>query len=116
MLPAAHRLRRRQDFSTTVRRGRRAGGDLLVVHLLVDPADPTLPVRVGFVVPRAVGDAVRRKRVTRRLRHLIAERLDRLPSGATMVVRALPGSADAGFVALGAALDAGLDRCLRPRS
>jgi ribonuclease P protein component len=66
-------------------------------------------------VPRSVGDAVRRKLVTRRLRHLMAERLDRLPAGATMVVRALPGSAQAGFDALGEALDAGVARCLRAR-
>ena len=115
MLPAAHRLRRRQDFTRTVRRGRRAGGPLLVVHLLVDPTGPADPIRVGCVVPRSVGDAVRRKLVTRRLRHLIAERLDRLPSGATMVVRALPGSAQVGFDALGEALDAGVARCLRVR-
>jgi ribonuclease P protein component len=112
MLAAAHRLRRRQDFSLTVRRGRRAGANLLVVHLLT--TDEAGPIRVGFVVPKSVGDAVRRKLVTRRLRHLVGDRLDRLPTGATMVVRALPGSAQADFATLGGALDSALARCLRP--
>ena len=34
VLPAGNRLRRRQDFQTTIRRGRRFGRRLLVVHLL----------------------------------------------------------------------------------
>lgn len=33
MLPSENRLRRRQDFAIAVKRGRRAGRPLLVVHL-----------------------------------------------------------------------------------
>ncbi|MDI5982883.1 ribonuclease P protein component, partial [Amycolatopsis magusensis] len=44
MLPTEHRLRRREDFATAVRRGRRAGRPLLVVHLrtsgATDPHEP----------------------------------------------------------------------------
>ncbi len=47
--------------------------------------------RVGFVVSKAVGNAVVRNRVKRRLRHLVAT-LD-APAGARVVVRALPPAA-----------------------
>ena len=117
MLPAGSRLRRRADFVATVRstRGVRGTG-LLVVHAATpDPSPPALSSapRVGFVVSRAVGAAVVRNRVRRRLRHLVAEQLDRIPPGSRVVVRALPGSAVATYDQLGAALGSALDRALR---
>lgn len=62
--------------------------------------------RVGFVVSKAVGTAVVRHRVTRRLRHLMADRLARLPAGTLVVVRALPPAATAPSSELGTDLDA----------
>lgn len=115
MLVAAHRLRHRGDFATVVRSGRRVGrGGTLVVHLL--PGDPHRPARVGFVVSRAVGGAVTRNVVRRRLRHLVRDRLGSLPAGALVVVRALPPAADAAYSRLGADLDAALDSLLVSRS
>jgi ribonuclease P protein component len=77
-----------------------------VLHLAVggDPSPdlssgPT-PPRVGFVVSRAVGNAVVRNRVRRRLRHLVRDRLPELslPSpGVVIVVRALPAAAGASY-------------------
>lgn len=114
MLSAAHRLRRRVDFADTVRRGRRAARRTLVVHALVPPTDrPTDPVRAGFVVSRAVGGSVVRHQVARRLRHLMAERLDRAAPGTVIVVRALPPAAVATSAQLGQDLDAALARALR---
>lgn len=66
--------------------------------------------RVGFVVSKAVGNSVVRHRVTRRLRHLMADRLGTLPAGCTLVVRALPASAEASSGELGADLDGALSR------
>ncbi|MFE4022532.1 hypothetical protein ACFXPZ_34875, partial [Streptomyces sp. NPDC059101] len=40
MLPTENRLRRREDFATAVRRGRRAGRPLLVVHCRSGVTDP----------------------------------------------------------------------------
>ncbi|MCY7372656.1 MAG: ribonuclease P protein component [Spirochaetaceae bacterium] len=116
MLPAGSRLRRRADFTSTLRRSRgvRAGG-LLVVHVAAaDPADPSEPAasrhpQVGFVVSRAVGPAVTRNRVRRRLRHLAAGRLGGLPAGVRVVVRALPASATATFSQLDVALARALE-------
>lgn len=73
------------------------------------------PVKAGFVVSRAVGGAVVRNKVKRRLRHLVAERIDRLPRGSTIVVRALPGASAVGYPQLGFDLDNALQAALRPR-
>jgi ribonuclease P protein component len=111
VLPAPARLRRREDFTLAVRRGRRAGRATLVAHFLAP--EVAVPVaRAGFVVGRAVGNSVVRHRVSRQLRHLVRDRLDRLPAGSILVVRALPPAAGADSAALGRDLDAALTRLL----
>ena len=106
MLPAAHRLTDPGLFRSVTRRGRRCGSTTLVVHRL-DGEVPG-PALVGFVVSKAVGNAVVRNRVKRRLRHLARERLSTLPGPVVLVVRALPAAAEAS----GAQLRDDLDRCL----
>jgi ribonuclease P protein component len=96
VLPAAHRLRRSVDFERAVRRGTRAGRSTVVVHLALDPEGDG-PPQVGLVVSKAVGNAVHRNRVKRRLRSAARVHLGLLPDGALAVVRALPASADAAF-------------------
>ena len=68
--------------------------------------------RVGFVVPRAVGPAVTRNLVRRRLRHLVRDRLHRLPDGTRLVVRVLPAASGATSAQLARALDRALARAL----
>ena len=85
----------------------------MVVHLWVDPAADAGPVRVGFTVSKAVGNAATRNRVKRRLRHLTREHLpswEELPGRAALVVRALPAAADASYASLGADLGRTLER------
>ncbi|WP_306215330.1 ribonuclease P protein component [Actinoplanes sp. RD1] len=115
MLAAAQRLRRSTDFAAAVRGGRRAGRGTVVVHLLLDEPAQASQARAGFVVSKAVGNAVVRNKVRRRLRHLVRPRLDELPAGATVVVRALPSAAEASFETLGTDLDAALAAARRPR-
>jgi ribonuclease P protein component len=79
------------------------------------PVESPTPPRVGFVVSRAVGGAVIRNRVKRRLRHLVRERIAALPDGAMLVVRALPAAADRTYLELGADLDAALARATTGR-
>jgi len=62
------------------------------------------------VVSKAVGNAVDRNRVKRRLRAQVAERLDRLPAGSVVAVRALPAAGSASSLLLGRDLDRALDR------
>ena len=129
MLPARHRLRTATDFSATLRGAgaARSGGRLLVVAgryaMPVGaarddasgapgvPEHPSAdrPARVGFVVAKAVGGAVIRNRTKRVLRHLVAARLDRIPQGCDVVVRANPAAAEASTAELAAELDRALD-------
>lgn len=112
MLPATARLTHRDDFAAVLRKGRRVGRRHLVMHVLAPAVDdavgeesPGAGVRVGFVVSKAVGGSVVRHRVSRRLRHVLRERLDRFPAGTWVVVRALPRSASAHSSRLGADVD-----------
>ena len=116
MLPAAHRMRRSEDFSLAVRRGRRAGSAHLAVHLLLAPqgAAALAPARVGIVVSKAVGTAVTRTGVKRRLRAVAAARVGRLPDGALAVLHATPASAAATSEVLAVDLERMLDRVLSP--
>ena len=108
MLPAESRMRRRHDFTVAVRRGSRSGRKLLTGHLLVPAAGAAgedCPPRAGFVVSRAVGIAVVRNRVRRRLRVLVREYLSSLPRGSLLVVRAHPQAATASQADLAAELN-----------
>lgn len=102
MLPARHRLRESADFTSAVRGpgAKRAGGRLLVVHANRTDARADLPPRVGFVVSKAVGNAVVRNRTKRRLRHIAAHHMTEIPSGTDVVVRANPAAAGAEFAEL----------------
>lgn len=106
MLDRANRVRRRSEYAVVIRAGRRAGRRTLVVHRY-HGADAG-PARAGFVVSRAVGGAVVRNRVRRRLRHLIRGHLAELPPGTLLVVRALPAAAGASADQLRADLAAGV--------
>lgn len=97
MLPADLRMRRSSDFAATVRRGARAGRSTVVVHCRLVPDGGT---RVGLVVSRAVGGAVVRNKVRRRLRGVVVEQRGTLPAEADVVVRALPPAAAAGYADL----------------
>lgn len=113
MLPASARLRRREDFDLVVRRGRRAGRGALVVHLLSEggvTGDAPPPARVGLIVGKGVGNAVRRNEVSRRLRHLMRDRVDSLAPADRVVLRAMPSAAGQSSGVLGADLDRALAR------
>ena len=64
--------------------------------------------QVGFIVSKAVGNAVTRNRVKRRLRHLVREHLGALPASGLLVVRANPAASSASYRELAGELD----RCL----
>ena len=115
MLAAAQRLRHGSDFAAAIRGGRRAGRGAVVVHLLLDEPAQASMARAGFVVSKAVGNAVVRNKVRRRLRHLVRPLLAELPPGTTLVVRALPAAATASFDVLDGDLRAAFTAALRPR-
>jgi ribonuclease P protein component len=121
MLERSQRLTERRHFVSAIRRGRRSGTPTLVVHWLAahgaetSSAKPGMadPARAGLIVGRAVGTAVVRNRVKRRLRHVLRPRLEHLPAGSALVVRALPPAAAATSELLSMDLDLALGRAQR---
>ncbi len=89
MLPPASRIRTPEEFRYTLRQGVSSGRPCVVVHARRRTAPPS---RAGFVVSKAVGPAVVRNRVKRRLRHLAADEFRVLEFPVDIVVRALPSA------------------------
>ena len=119
MLPTRYRLTPRADISETLRRGKRARGGCVVVHLVLgrpcaEGSAEERPARAAFAVGRSVGDSVRRHRVTRRLRAVMPPILDALPQGSRVVVRALPDAADASTETLAGDVVSALQRLGAP--
>ncbi|HEY9468857.1 MAG TPA: ribonuclease P protein component [Propionibacteriaceae bacterium] len=101
MLPRSLRMRSSKDFRQTTRRGVRVSRPTLVVHAVhfdqghfdqdrLQEGKVDDGTRIGLVVSGAVGNAVTRNRVKRRLRHLAAAHVADAPAGIGIVVRALP--------------------------
>jgi ribonuclease P protein component len=113
MLPKANRVVRPEDFRAVVRRGRRSSSPVAVYYRLErDAADP---LRFGFIVSRAVGGAVERNLIRRRLRAVGRQFVDAGTTGADVVVRALPGSAQQDWASLSADMHDVLDPFLMSR-
>lgn len=118
MLPAPHRLTSAQDFSAVMGHRLRAGSATVVVNvrLVSHPTGPRW--RCGFIVSKAVGNAVVRHRTTRRLRHIVADLMRRraveLPEGfaVDMVIRALPKAPVADHTVLYADVESSVRRAL----
>lgn len=89
-----HRLRRAADFDAVYKTGKTEGGRLLVVRWR--PTEAT--TRIGFVCTKALGGAVVRNKVKRRLRAIV-DSLDLAP-GRDIVVSARKSAAEASFAEL----------------
>ena len=92
------------DFRAAVRRGRRATTPSAVYYRL--PTDPAAPVRFGVIVSKAVGNAVDRNKVRRRLKALGRGLVDGGHRGEDVVIRVLPGSAQESWDSLSADMHA----------
>lgn len=80
-----------------MRGGVRSGRRTIVVHMALTGDASRM---AGFAVSKAVGGAVVRNRVKRQLRAITFARLDSLPAGTRLVIRALPAAATASFAQL----------------
>lgn len=89
MLPAKYRLRRRGDVANVLANGRKTPAGAVVIHSL-QKLEP--PSEFAFVVSKKVGNSVVRHRVTRVLRHIVAEQVDSFNPAQQIVVRALSKS------------------------
>jgi len=88
-------MTRSTEFSATVSQGTRAAQPDLVVYALRSDETGQPGPRIGLIVSKAVGNAVHRHRVSRRLRHAARTILDDLDPADQVVIRALPRSRDA---------------------
>ncbi len=102
-----YRLRKRRDFERLYREGQAYVHPLVVLR--VAPNEIGHP-RVGITVSRAVGKAVRRNKVKRRLREIMRLRLDRLDPGYDYWLIARPRSATASYWTLDDAVTSLLQR------
>jgi ribonuclease P protein component len=87
----ARRLRRHPEFARAQRSGRRVGTQHFTLLVAAQPPPPR-PARLGVVVGRKVGTAVRRNRVKRLCRECFRNWPDLLPQGVDLVVVARPGA------------------------
>ena len=94
MLPRASRVVSGADYRRIVRKGRRISGRTTIAY--VDRPTPGAGARFGFIVSRAVGGAVVRNRVRRRLKAACFAVLADAPER-SIVFRALPAAATAGW-------------------
>jgi ribonuclease P protein component len=113
MLPKQNRVVRPEDFRAVVRRGRRSASPLAVYYRF--DREPAQPARFGFIVSRAVGGAVERNLMRRRMRAVGRQLIDAGARGTDVVVRALPGSAQHDWASLSADMHHALDSHLMPR-
>ena len=104
MLARANRVVLPADFRAAVRRGRRATTPSAVYYRLA--TDPVAPMRFGVIVSKAVGNAVERNTVRRRLKALGRGLVDAGLTGEDVVIRVLPGSASATWDSLSADMHA----------
>src|SRR5450432_4057003 len=74
--PKNVRILRSSDFRKVYDGGTRISGPLFAAFCLLEP-ERSGP-RIGFTVPRAIGNAVVRNRVKRRYREAVRQRLDLL--------------------------------------
>ena len=93
MNQAPGRIRKHSEFVEVCR-----GGKAPCAHLIVHyrPSSEA-GVAFGFAVSKAVGCAVERNRVKRRLRACCRELSKTLPEGSRVVLRAKPSAAKASF-------------------
>jgi ribonuclease P protein component len=92
-----YRLSRSRDFDAVYRQGRSVSTRFLTLYWF-ERDEPVGAPRLGFAVPKAVGNAVVRNRIKRQLREIVRGRLEQVPASNdyVLVVRqGLPEAAEA---------------------
>lgn len=109
--PKLRAVRSRRSFdalSRSSRRGRASSLWVVAADHLGPDADPG--VAVAFAIGRPVGPAVVRNRLRRRLRALMSDRAAAGTLDGMYLIGVAPEAADLDFSALGAELDAALEK------
>ncbi|MDO4684969.1 MAG: ribonuclease P protein component [Corynebacterium sp.] len=99
MLPKQHKLATSAEFSRVVKQGKRKGSKTVVVYVWEHTAEAGLArsggPRFGLIVSKAVGNAVARHSISRRLRHICANLTSSMQDRCDVVIRVLPAAANA---------------------
>ena len=100
---------RSADFRRVYDQGSRYSGPLFAAFYVRRP--DCLGPKVGFTVPRAIGKAVVRNRIKRRVREAIRLRLDQLSSACEVVINPRRKALDATFPEIEREVEKLLARC-----
>ena len=91
-----HRLSRSRDFDAVYRQGRSVSTRFLVLHWFARKDEAIAEgARLGLAVPKAVGTAVVRNRMKRKLREIFRAYSAELPQDNDYVLVVRPGLAEA---------------------
>ena len=105
-MPARHhRVTRGEDYRRIVRTGNRVGGAYCITYAvsralpgqLEAQKNDRLPARFGYIISKAVGNAVTRNLVRRRMKSIAQAMIHEGASGVDIVFRALPAAATATY-------------------
>jgi ribonuclease P protein component len=110
LLPASKRIRRSSEFRAIYERGVRMTSRYFAAFCLQLDGD-AVPSRFGFTVPRAIGKAVLRNRVKRRMREAVRTQLDRIANNRAIVFNPRRTVLDAPFEDLCREIGRVFDRC-----
>jgi ribonuclease P protein component len=88
MLAKTARISNSADFAKATKSGLRSTTNSLVGYLHL--SNSIEPARCGLIINKSVGNSVIRHNVARKIRHLIADNLNSLPTGSLFVIRVLP--------------------------
>jgi ribonuclease P protein component len=95
--PRTAKLLKHSDFQRVYKGGKRHFSELMTVFFMTRP-DGELGPRVGITVPRALGGAVQRNRIKRRMREAVRLHLAELESNVDVVFNPKKSAADAEFM------------------
>ncbi|MBC8349624.1 MAG: ribonuclease P protein component [Verrucomicrobia bacterium] len=80
------RIRKREEFQTVKQKGKRVRTNHFLAQLLIDDERPTAERRIGIIVTRRLGNAVKRNRAKRVFRELFRNHKEILPERSDLVV------------------------------
>lgn len=93
MLPKNARLTDSNDFARATKSGLRVSTQNFIGYLYLNNNEN--PTRTGIIVSKSVGGSVARHLVSRKVRHILAGEIHKLPAHSLLVIRALNGAAKA---------------------
>ena len=96
MLPKQNRLTSTKDFQNVTKTGVRVYSDIAVIYALANPTSQKNS-EVGLIVSKVVGNSVVRHKVSRHIRIVVKEILEKIPGNIQIVIRALPAITEKEF-------------------